>query len=161
MRRTIVPPPDTLDFAERLVAEIGLDGYSEVEFRRDASGRPLLMEINPRISQSVELATRAGVDFPLMQLEWARGGHLPLPAAPVLGLRVGWAAGDLRLLVSSLRGAAPDGRGPGGLVRAFADDYVVHRARLEGLDLRDLRPALGGISFAFGRIAARSESPGR
>jgi predicted ATP-grasp superfamily ATP-dependent carboligase len=161
MRRTVAPPDDVHSAAERLVAEIGLDGYSEVEFRRDDEGRALLMEVNPRLSQSVELAVRAGVDFPRMQFEWARGGQVPSPAAPVLGLRVGWPAGDLRLLVSSLRGAAPDGRGPGGLVRAFADDYLVHRARLEGLDLHDLRPALGGIAFAFGRIAARSESPGR
>ena len=82
MRRTIAPPEDTLDLAERLVAEIGLDGYSEAEFRRDADGRPLLMEINPRLSQSVELAVRAGVDFPRMQLEWARGGKIPAAAEP-------------------------------------------------------------------------------
>ena len=104
MRRTISPPADVLDYAERLVAEVGLDGYSEVEFRRDANGRALLMEINPRLSQSVEVAVRAGIDFPRMQFEWARGGSIPTPPGPVLGLRVGWLAGDLRLLVGALGG---------------------------------------------------------
>ena len=79
MRRSISPPEDALRAAERLVAEIGLDGYSEVEFRRSPEGAPVLMEVNPRLSQSVELAIRAGVDFPRMQLEWARGGRIPVP----------------------------------------------------------------------------------
>ena len=94
MRRTITPPDDAIDMAERLVAEIGLDGYSEVEFRCDAGGRPLLMEINPRLSQSVELAVRAGVDFPRMQLEWARGGQIPRAPAARIGVRVAWLAGS-------------------------------------------------------------------
>jgi predicted ATP-grasp superfamily ATP-dependent carboligase len=154
MRRTVSPPADVLDYAERLVAEVGLDGYSEVEFRRDADGRPLLMEINPRISQSVEVAVRAGVDFPRMQFEWARGGSIPDPPAPVLGLRVGWLAGDLRLLTGAL-GAGPAPR-PRLLptVRAIASDYVVHHARIEGFDRRDRKPVLGSIGFALRRLAA-------
>jgi predicted ATP-grasp superfamily ATP-dependent carboligase len=154
MRRTVSPPADVLDYAERLVAEVGLDGYSEVEFRRDAAGRPLLMEINPRISQSVEVAVQAGVDFPRMQFEWARGGSIPEPPAPVLGLRVGWLAGDLRLLTGALgAGPAPQPRlWP--TVRAIASDYVLHHARIEGFDRRDRKPVLGSIGFALRRLAA-------
>src|SRR5256885_16740470 len=107
MRETIEPPDDVLRDAERLVSEIGLDGYSEVEFRRDARGRPLLMEVNPRLSQSVEVATRAGVDFPRMQLEWARGGRIPEAPTAAIGVRVGWLAGDLRLLVGAFAGSPP------------------------------------------------------
>ena len=154
MRRTINPPADAMDFAERLVAEIGLDGYSEVEFRRDARGRLLLMEVNPRLSQSVELATRAGVDFPRMQLEWARGGSIPRPPAPRIGLRVGWLAGDLRLVVGAVSGS-PDPRprlGP--TLGSIASDYLLHRARMEGLYLRDPRPVFGAVAFALGRLVS-------
>ena len=148
MRRTASPPEDTLAHAERLVAEIGLDGYSEVEFRRDANGRALLMEINPRLSQSVELATRAGIDFPRMQLEWARGGTIPEAPSAAVGVRVGWLAGDLRLLVGSVAGSPPPRPTFGRTIRSIGSDYVVHRARIEGFDLRDPRPMLGAVGFA-------------
>jgi predicted ATP-grasp superfamily ATP-dependent carboligase len=156
MRRTIAPPSDTLDMGERLIAEIDLDGYSEAEFRRDANGRPLLMEINPRLSQSVELAVRAGVDFPRMQLEWARGGKIPVAPTATLGLRVAWLAGDLRLVVGSLRGSPPPKPMFRPTMRAIAGDYLFHHIRIEGLDLRDPRPVLGGLFFAFGRLGAGS-----
>jgi len=154
MRATVSLPDDVLDHAERLVAEIGLDGYSEVEFRRTHDGRPLLMEVNPRLSQSVEVALRAGVDFARMQLEWARGGSIPRPAAGRVGVRVGWLAGDLRLLVAARRGVpttAPFGRS----LAAMAGDYTARRARIEGLDVRDLRPTLGAVAFAARALRAR------
>jgi predicted ATP-grasp superfamily ATP-dependent carboligase len=155
MRRTVTPPADVLDHAERLVAEVGLDGYSEVEFRRDASGRPLLMEINPRISQSVEVAVRAGIDFPRMQFEWARGGTIPTPPSPVLGLRVGWLAGDLRLLMGGLGAVPPPQPRFSPTLRAIASDYLLHRARVEGFDVHDPKPVLGSIGFALRRLVGR------
>jgi predicted ATP-grasp superfamily ATP-dependent carboligase len=161
MRRTVAPPEDVRAHAERLVAEIGLDGYSEVEFRRDDEGRPYLMEVNPRLSQSVEVALRAGVDFPRMQFEWARGRDVQVPAAARVGLRVGWLAGDLRLLVASLGGGADPGAGRGVTLRLLISDYVVHRARLEGFDRGDLRPVLGGARFALARLRGVGRGPGR
>lgn len=155
MRRSIVPPADALAAAERLVAEIGLDGYSEVEFRRDRGGAPVLMEVNPRLSQSVELAVRAGVDFPRLQLEWARGGRLPEVPAPTIGLRVGWLGGDLRLLAGAFGGAAPPRPRIGPVLSGIAADYTLHRARLDGFDLHDLRPTLGAVAFPARALAAR------
>jgi len=155
MRRTVTPPADVLGHAERLVAEVGLDGYSEVEFRRDASGRPLLMEINPRISQSVEVAVRAGIDFPRMQFEWARGGTIPTPPSPVLGLRVGWLAGDLRLLMGGLGAAPPPQPRFSPTIRAIASDYLLHGARVEGFDVHDPKPVVGSIGFALRRLVGR------
>ena len=99
---------------------IDLDGYSEVEWRRRKDGQPLLMEVNPRLSQSVELAIRAGVDFARMQLEWARGGRVEPVERYRTGVRLGWLAGDARLGPSGLR------------------DYV-RGARVEGVALDDPR----------------------
>lgn len=52
--------------------------FNEVEFWRDSAGIPYLMEINPRLSASVELAVRVGVDFPYLLYQWANGDHIPM-----------------------------------------------------------------------------------
>jgi predicted ATP-grasp superfamily ATP-dependent carboligase len=84
-RQSIALPADIGEQTERLVREIDLEGYSEVEFRRDSEGHPYLMEINPRLSASVEVAVRAGVDFPYLLYQWARGDRID----HVKGYRVG------------------------------------------------------------------------
>lgn len=75
-RQSIAIPDDIGTQAERLVREINLEGYSEVEFRRDGKGKAYLMEINPRLSASVEVAVRAGVDFPYLLYQWASGERI-------------------------------------------------------------------------------------
>ena len=103
LRQSIAIPPDVGCHAESLVREINLEGYSEVEFRRDAAGVPYLMEINPRLSASVEVAVRAGVDFPYLLYQWASGG----PIERVKGYRIGrWMrhlGGDINTMVATLR----------------------------------------------------------
>lgn len=102
LRQSIAVPEDISDQAERLVREIELEGYSEVEFRRDSNGKPYLMEINPRLSASVELAVRAGVDFPYLLYQWANGD----PIDYVKGYRVGgwmrFLEGDIMTTVEAL-----------------------------------------------------------
>ena len=71
LRQSITIPEDIGEPSERLVREINLEGYSEIEFRRDSAGTPYLMEINPRLSASIELAVRSGVDFPHLIYQWA------------------------------------------------------------------------------------------
>ena len=60
LRESIEVPDDMLDAAVRLAKQIGLQGVCEVEFRRDAKGRPLLMEINARLAGTIENAVHAG-----------------------------------------------------------------------------------------------------
>ena len=103
LRQSIAVPPDTGEQAERLVRELDLEGYSEVEFRRDGAGAPYLMEINPRLSASVEMAVRSGVDFPYLLYQWATGG----PIEEVGGYRVGgWMRhlkGDIMTTLTAIR----------------------------------------------------------
>jgi glycosyltransferase involved in cell wall biosynthesis/predicted ATP-grasp superfamily ATP-dependent carboligase len=125
VRESISLPADLVEAAEALVVAAGLEGYSEVEFRRDAAGRPYLMEINPRLSASVEVAVRAGVEFPVLLHAWARGER----AAPSRGYRVGvrmrWLGGDVRWLrdTIALRGR-PEVPPPGQAFASFALDSV-------------------------------------
>jgi len=85
LRQSIAVPSDIGPQAEALVREINLEGYSEIEYRRDDRGVPYLMEINPRLSASVEIAVRAGVDFPYLLYLWASGERIPR----VTGYRTG------------------------------------------------------------------------
>jgi predicted ATP-grasp superfamily ATP-dependent carboligase len=70
-RQSIELPEDTTAQAERLIRAIDLEGYAQVQFRRDQCGKPYLMEINPRLTSGIELAVRAGVDFPYLVYQWA------------------------------------------------------------------------------------------
>ncbi len=103
LRQSIAVPLDIGEQAERLVREIDLQGYSEVEFRRDSAGVPYLMEINPRLSASVEIAVRSGVDFPYLLYQWASGGAID----KVEGYRIGgwmrYLAGDLMTTIAALK----------------------------------------------------------
>ena len=103
LRQSIAVPSDTGDQAERLVREIGLEGYSEVEFRRDGAGTPYLMEINPRLSASIEVAVRAGVDFPYLLYQWASGDQINIIKGYHVGGWVRYMKGDLATTILAVQ----------------------------------------------------------
>ncbi len=149
MRVTVEPPADSHALALALVEDVGLEGACEVEFRRDAAGRPLLMEINARISQSVALAHRAGVELAHLQLRWARGEQLEPVADYRRDVRLGWPAGEARLLACGLIGRLDPRPSPLGELRDVARDYGLRHAGLEGLDRRDLAPTAAAMAFTL------------
>jgi carbamoyl-phosphate synthase large subunit len=149
MRVTIEPPADSYELAHALVADVGLEGVCEVEFRRDAAGRPLLMEINARISQSIALAHRAGVELAQLQLRWARGEHLEPVADYRRGVRLGWPAGEARLLACGLIGRLDPRPRPLRELRDIARDYGLRHAGMEGLDRHDLAPTAAALGFTL------------
>jgi len=142
MRESIVVPADILDASVSLVRAIGLDGPSEVEWRRDASGRPLLMEINARLAGTLENANKSGVDFPMLIWQWATGQRVQ----PVLtyrpGVRTRWLVGDLRWLWNNLRRAGrPDTVSASRAMRTFLWEFTRTR-HYDYIDRGDMRPAL-------------------
>jgi carbamoyl-phosphate synthase large subunit len=149
MRVTIEPPADSYALALALIEDVGLEGVCEVEFRRDAAGRPLLMEINARISQSIALAHRAGVELAQLHLRWARGEQLEPVADYRRGVRLGWPAGEARLLACGLIGRLDPRPRPLGELRDIARDYGFRHAGLEGLDRRDLAPTAAALAFTL------------
>jgi biotin carboxylase len=96
-------PEDTGEQAERLIREIGLEGYCQVEFRRDSAGKPYLMEINSRLNLGIEVAVRAGVDFPYMLYQWASGGPIDSVKSYRVGGRMRYLQGDIDTTVAALR----------------------------------------------------------
>lgn len=155
LRQAIAIPSDIGDVSEALIREIGLEGYSEVEFRRDAAGVPYMMEINPRLSASVEVAVRAGVDFPLLLYQWAAGA----PIESVSGYREGgWMrhlGGDVETTLAALEERGRPGVSPPARVLL---DFGLAFFKVTGydyLDWRDPRPALRATSRYSGRLFER------
>ena len=97
------PDPAVVDPAVALLREIGWEGLAMVEFRRDGSGEPVLMEVNGRPWGTLGLAVDAGVDFPRLLLE---GGDGPPPTYRV-GMKRRWFAGDVRRIGAAWAGAPP------------------------------------------------------
>jgi len=142
VRQSIPIPPDIGDQAERLVREIDLEGYSEVEFRRDNTGAPYLMEINPRLSASVEMAVRSGVDFPYLLYQWASGGPVDTVDSYRVGNWMRYLAGDLWTTIAALRQRGRPGVAPP--ARAVVDFGLSFFKPMgyDCADLMDLLPAL-------------------
>ncbi len=60
------------------VAEVsGLRFTANVQARRDARGRPCLLEVNPRVPGSVALTIASGVDMPRLAMDVLRGRPVP------------------------------------------------------------------------------------
>jgi biotin carboxylase len=151
LRESIQVPPDIGVSAEALVDAMGLDGYSEVEFRRDAAGRACLMEVNPRLSASVEVAVRSGVDFPRLLYTWAAGEPVPVVERYRVGCRARWLGGELRWLRETLRTQGrPDVTSRSRAVAALVRDSM-RPAAYDYVDPSDLRPAF----TAAGRFLSR------
>ncbi len=152
LRESIPLPEDVAPAAERLVVELGLEGYSEVEFRRDADGRAALMEINPRLSASVEIAVRAGIPFPRLVHEWASGGQLHAADGYRTGLRMRWLGGDLSWLRSVLnQPSGPDIPSRGRAMAAFAADFA-RPMGYDYVDRHDPRPLLTAVRGTTSRL---------
>ncbi|HEY2771427.1 MAG TPA: ATP-grasp domain-containing protein [Solirubrobacteraceae bacterium] len=136
LRESIPVPDDIGGMSVRLIRELSLEGYAEVEFRRDADGRPFLMEINPRLSASVEIAVRSGVDFPLLLYRWAASLPLGAPPGYRVGRRMRFLGGDIAWLKEALRDPAhPDAPPPKTAIGTFAAEF----ARFPGYDFWDAR----------------------
>lgn len=156
MRESIPLPRDLAPAAESLVHAIGLEGYSEVEFRRDDRGVGRLMEINARLSASVEVAVRSGVDFPRLLYQWARGEHCARVRGYRTGVRMRWLGGDLRWLAKTIvQRAEPDAVRPAAAVTAFVRDSILP-SHYDYFEFRDPVPAM----FAVGGFLKRLYSHG-
>ena len=104
LRESVAPDPDLLAASVALVSEIGLDGVAMVEFRCAPGEQPALMEINPRLWGSLQLAIDSGADFP--DLLWRMHTNRPVPKPTVeIGVRTRWLLGDVDHLLIALRRA--------------------------------------------------------
>ncbi len=64
------------ELARQIALEVGIRYVANIQFKRDASGRPQLLEINPRFPGTMPLTVAAGADMPRMCLREAAGERL-------------------------------------------------------------------------------------
>lgn len=159
LRQSIAVPSDSGEQAERLIRALGLEGYAEVEFRRDHLGTPYLMEINPRLSASVEIAVRAGVDFPLLLYQWAHGEQIDTVAGYRTGGWMRYLSGDIQATLDALahRGS-PEMPAP---VQALSGFFVsfLQPMRYDYLDWSDLHPAWTALTGSSRYWSDRARKP--
>jgi len=137
------PDPELLAGSERLLAELAWTGVAMVEFRRAPGGPAYLMEVNPRLWGSLQLALDAGVDFPSRWIALLRGATPP-PVDVRLGTRTRWLLGDLDHLLICLRHREVRrqlGKSVPALLRDFARSFF-DGSRLEVARWDDPRPFL-------------------
>lgn len=151
LRQSIAVPEDIGEPSERLVREIDLEGYCEVEFRRDSSGIPYLMEINPRLSASIEMAVRSGVDFPYFIYQWASGETIDEVKSYRTG---GWMrnlGGDIATTAAAIQQRGRPGiASPLRSLLAFCGSFFVPMG-YDYFDWRDPKPAWAATGD-FGRL---------
>ena len=72
--------PEVVEPAARLLAGMGVHGFANVEFKKDArDGTYKLIEVNGRHNLSTELSVRCGVNFPAIQYDHLVHGRLRSP----------------------------------------------------------------------------------
>ena len=144
---TIPLLPDITADAERLVRAMDLEGCSMVEFRRDRQGRPVLMEVNPRMGGSVGLAIAAGVNFPKLLADWKLHSHLEEAGGYAVGKRLRWLAGDVWNLKCVFENQGhPDVPSRQSAIASFITDFLSGDTVLDGVELGDLRPMLAELN---------------
>jgi predicted ATP-grasp superfamily ATP-dependent carboligase len=150
LRESVPVPLDLYDPSVRLVKALGLEGPCEVEYRRDESGYPLLMEINARLAGPLETALRSGVDLPVMVWRWATG--LPVtPPGDYRTVRMRWLRGDMRWLRDNFaRVGRPDSVSRVRSLWDFGSEFA-RCAHYDCIDWRDPGPILTEL-----RTTARS-----
>src|SRR5581483_4857022 len=150
--------PRIAAWSERLVEAIGLEGCAMVEFRRDVAGRPVLMEVNPRLGATTALALRSGVDFPHLLYSWAVGEPLTSVTAYRVGRRLRWLTGEAWYLRSVFgQQGSPEIPTRRRAVATVMSDFVARPSHVDVWSLRDPWPGFvetkaAAKEFAMPRI---------
>lgn len=149
VRESIEVPDDTRHAAVLLAKAIGLQGVCEVEFRRDAENRPLLMEVNARLAGTIENAVQAGIDFPLMIWYWATQQDVDPVTTYRHGVRTRWLHGDMRWLQQNWnRSGRPDGISRSQCIYAFISEFF-KSYHYDYFDRRDLMPFFAELRYTM------------
>lgn len=93
--------PELVEYATRLVSEIGLNGIAMLEFKENSDGKPLLLEVNPRVWGTYPLTRvgKTGFSLAWFSLAWNMSNpefKIPLlPPPPFHIARMTFTASDL------------------------------------------------------------------
>ncbi|RPI57489.1 MAG: hypothetical protein EHM55_01625 [Acidobacteria bacterium] len=112
LRRSIALDDRLRQPAARLLAAMEWHGPAMVEFRDDGGSTPVLMEVNGRFWNSLQLAVDAGVDFPRMWIDLLTGGSVPPVSSYTEGVTSRWLWGDVKRFLRIAAGPPSGYTGP-------------------------------------------------
>ncbi|KQL47313.1 hypothetical protein AN963_18370 [Brevibacillus choshinensis] len=69
----VVKETDIIEYASKVVVELGLHGNIGVQIRRDSNHDPKILEINPRMQGTIVHCLGAGVNLPYLAIKLALG----------------------------------------------------------------------------------------
>lgn len=96
LRESIQPEEALFKRAQDLLEAFNWEGVAMVEFKvSEASGKPYLMEVNPRLWGSLQLAIDSGVDFPTLMVRKALGEDVFECLSYSPGVRTRWLWGEI------------------------------------------------------------------
>ncbi|MBP5273936.1 MAG: ATP-grasp domain-containing protein [Abditibacteriota bacterium] len=69
--------PAALETAKQVMGLLGFSGNADLDFKEDAAGRPVLMEVNPRVAATMKIFKEAGLNLPYLRIKQLLGEELP------------------------------------------------------------------------------------
>ena len=75
---TFVNNSEIIDYCHRIIDVCQLSGNIGIQVKESKEGKPLLLEINPRVQGTISSALGAGVNFPLLAVHFALGKKISL-----------------------------------------------------------------------------------
>lgn len=122
LRKIIDPSPDLIKYAGTLLQILKWDGVAHIAFFVDKNrNKKWYMETNGRFWASVEGSIHAGWDFPYWVYKYFLHGEKPNPKKIKIGSKTCWHLGDLKALLSYLKGGVTPATGthPGKIEAIF------------------------------------------
>ena len=77
MEATLFHDEEAYAIATELVEKLGLDGNADLDFKYDKDGRPVLMEMNPRVAATMRIFKEGGMNLPYLRIKQLLGEELP------------------------------------------------------------------------------------
>jgi predicted ATP-grasp superfamily ATP-dependent carboligase len=98
--------PELLKLSIKLMKSLNYFGIADIDFLVDSrTGKPILMEINPRFWGSLQVAINAGVDFPYLLFEMMKNGDVAKSLEYKTGVRCRHLVfDDIHRLLSIIKG---------------------------------------------------------
>lgn len=84
---TLAYNEEAYEISKSIVESLKLDGNVDLDFRFDDTGRPKLMEINPRLAATLSVIAAGGVNLLYLRVKQLLGEELP-EANPIYGVKL-------------------------------------------------------------------------
>lgn len=78
---------EAYEMCKKIIKLFNYDGNAEFDFKYDAEGKPVLLEMNPRLSSTMSVIAVGGVNLPYLQIKRLLGEELPI-LEPRYGVRL-------------------------------------------------------------------------